>query len=178
MQHEFRNNIWMLCVVGFVVGILYSNCIAKEYMLSLAIFDNYYLNQFVQTNRKDISFILYLIKIRMLPFVVMCIFQTNRLGKIIIWIFLFWTGFLFGIVFTAGALKVGIKGIVLSLLMLFPHGIAYFFGYGMLIHYVGNYNKRFIEYNKLIICIAYICVGIILEYYINPIMVKIFIKMI
>lgn len=178
MQHDFRKNIWILCVVGFVVGILYSNCIAKEYMLSLAIFDNYNLNQFIQTSRKDISFLFYLIKIRMLPFVLMCVFQTNRFGKIIILIFLFWTGFLFGIVFTAGALRFGVKGIVLSLLMIFPHGIAYFAGYGMMIHYIGNNNKRFIECNKLMFCMAYICVGIILEYYTNPIMVKFFIKMI
>lgn len=178
MQHYNQKNIWILCVVGFIIGILYSNCVAKEAIYSLIIFDNYYLNQFVQTGSKDLSYFLHLIKIRMLPFVIIYLFRSNRLSKIVVPIFLFWTGFLCGIVFTSGAIKMGIKGILLSLFMMLPQSIFYFWGYAMLIYYVDKYNIRNMEYHKLIFCIAYICIGIVLEFYINPVMVKFFIKMI
>ena len=178
MLRYSQKNIWMLCVTGFVCGILYSNCIAKEYILSLVIFDNYYLNQFVQTESKDILYLFHLVKIRMLPFVILYIFRSSHLSKIVISIFLLWTGFICGIVFTAGAIKMGIKGIVMSLFLMLPHGMFYILGYGLLIYCIEYYKKQYMEYNKLIFCIAYICIGIVLEFYINPIMVKFFIKMI
>lgn len=178
MQRYFQRNIWMLCVVGFVGGILYSNCIAKEYLLSLVFLDHYNLNQFVQTGSKDISYLFHLIKIRLIPFAAMFLFRTNRFWKLFVSLFLVWTGFLCGIIFTAATIKMGLKGIFLSLIVILPHGIFYVLGYGLLILYLDGFNRKNMEYNQIIIFLAFICIGIALEFCVNPIMVKFFIKMI
>lgn len=178
MQHYFQRNFLVLCVVGFVGGILYSNCFAKEYLLSLAFLDHYYLNQFVQTGSKDIAYLFHLIKMRLIPFAAIFLLRANRFWKLFVSFFLVWTCFLCGIIFTAATIKMRWKGIFLSLIVILPHGIFYVIGYGLLILYLDGFNRKYMEYNRIIIFLACICIGIVLEFCVNPIMVKFFIKMI
>lgn len=54
-------------MAGFLGGILYTNLISKDYVAALGIFNDYFLNQFVQADLAGGSYLWYLIKIRMAP---------------------------------------------------------------------------------------------------------------
>lgn len=163
-------------MVGFLGGILYTNLVSRDYVAVLGIFNDYFLNQYIQTDIVDGSYLWYLIKIRITPFILITFLGATRGRKPAAVIFLIWTGFLCGMIFTAATLKMGVKGIMLCLVALAPQAVLYAVGYAVLLTGLYYYPKIGWNYQKTIAVILAICIGIALECYMNPILVKLFLK--
>lgn len=163
-------------MAGFLGGILYTNLISKDYVAALGIFNDYFLNQYVQTELAGGPYLWYLIKIRMAPLLGVFLFGMARIRKLAAAGFLIWTGFLCGMIFTSATLRLGVKGIALSLAALMPQGLFYAAGYAVLLLALYYYPKINWNFQKTIAVFLAICIGVALECYMSPVLVKIILK--
>ena len=162
---------------GFLLGIIYSNLIAKECIISTGLFDDHFIQNF-SGNELNISlYIWYIIKLRIIPFLLLIVTLNTRYRRILSSIFLVWTGFSCGLILTAAILKLGIKGIGLCIVGSSPHFVSYITAYMMLFIYAFTYPAIKWNSTKTVSIILFILLGIITEVYINPVLMDIFIKM-
>lgn len=163
-------------MAGFIGGILYTNMVSKDYVAALGIFNDYFLNQYIQAELAGGSYLWYLIKIRMAPLFGVFLLGAERMRKLTVAVFLIWTGFLCGMIFTSAAMKLGMKGIVLCLAALFPQAVFYAVGYAALVMGLYYYPKINWNFQKTIAVFLAICIGVALECYMSPVLVKIILK--
>lgn len=163
-------------MAGFFCGILYTNLVSGDYVAVLGIFNDYFLNQYIQADIIERPYLWYLIKVRAIPLILITFGAASRIRRIISVVFLIWTGFLCGMIFTAATLNMGAKGIFLCLVAMMPQMLLYAAGYAVLLTGMYYYPKIGWNYQKTIAVLLAICIGIALEYYMNPILVKMFLK--
>ena len=89
-----------------------------------------------------------------------------------------WTGFLLGVLTVSAVIQLGIKGILLCTVGLFPHMICYGLAYGVLLLFLYRYPHRQWNGAKTIFVGFLMFLGIVLEAYLNPILLKMIIRMI
>ena len=161
---------------GFLLGIVYVNFVAKKYVAEPGIFSDYFLEQFQNTRIDAREFIWYLLRLRVLPFLVLAGVSLTKMRKIGAVLFLVWTGLSGGILISTAVLSLGIKGSILCIAGVFPQFVFYIPGYLVLIWYCYNYPQNRWNRQKTIFVILMLAVGIILEMYVNPSLVRIFLK--
>ena len=166
----------LIYMAGFFCGILYTNLVSKDYVASLGIFSDYFLNQYIQTDLAGSSYIWYLIKVRVAPILGVLLLGATRIRKPAVVAFLIWTGFLCGMVFTSATLQLGVKGIALCVAAFFPQGVFYVAGYAILLIGLYYYPKINWNFQKTIAVFLAICIGVALECYMSPVLVKIILK--
>jgi len=88
-----------------------------------------------------------------------------------------WIGIVFGILLKLFYLWYGMKGIGLCLISTFPQFIFYWMAYGLL-YWEADRNRSFQKRNyvPLLLTAAVVIMGIVLESYVNPILVNGYIK--
>lgn len=177
MMKNYGRVMVLFYMTGFLSGILYTNLISKDYVAALGIFNDYFLNQYVQAELADGPYLWYLIKIRMVPLFGVLLLGTMRIRKLAVSVFLIWTGFLCGMIFTSAAMRLGIRGIALCLAALLPQAVFYAVGYAILLIGLYYYPKINWNFQKTIAVFLAICIGVALECYMSPVLVKIILKM-
>ena len=172
IANKSRNQLLMiLLVVGFFVGILYENIIG-----SMTLFQTESLKLFVQEYGEKKEYLFYIVKIRTL-FLVLILFLWNfKWRKSVILFLSLCYGFFLGRMIVSAILFQGIKGIGICIGILFPQMLFYLFAYLMVILHL--YNNRKKQWNRLktIVFIFIWILGIWCEAYINPQILKIFIR--
>lgn len=166
----------ILYMFGFFIGNIYANLFLKDYITSIGIFSEYFFDHYLITDFNEKQYLFYLFRVRLVPTIVLCAASITKARKIIIFSFLIWTGFLGGIVVAAAIMKMGILGSIYSILVVFPHMIAYFAAYILLAWNAGRYYKIKQKYLQFMIVFFLICIGILTECYINPLLIKMFLK--
>ena len=145
-------------MTGFVLGICSANLWMKEYILDIGIFNQFFLEQY---NRLEIvyeEYFWYLIK--------------NR-GVILTVI---WLGFCVGMVICAAIARLGIKGIVLCVIAVMPQGVFYILSGILLFEYMLEYPVVRWNSGKTIKLIMLVLLGMITECYVNPVIIRMFLK--
>ena len=172
-----ENGKWFVLIymAGFLAGILYANMIAKDYIASVGIFNDYFLETYAQMEIDTTEFLWYVASVRLLPVAFLVITGISRLRRPAVLAFVLWTGFSSGLILTAAVMKLGAKGIVLCLVSLFPHMCCYVAGYLMLLWFLYTYPKTRWNLTKTVAFLFLMAVGILLESYVNPTIMKIFI---
>lgn len=171
-----RKHFILLYMLGFFFGILYANVVSKDYVAAVGIFNEYFLNQFVQTEIVVQDYLWYILRIRIMPLVALGVMGCLRIRKAVVVCFLLWTGLLCGILFTSAVMKMGLKGIVLCLVAALPQFILYIAGYVLVLWYLYNYPVSRWNMTKTVAFAVFISLGILLECYVNPILMKMFLK--
>ncbi len=172
---ENKKYLLLLYMLGFMAGILSANLISKDYIAGMGIFNEFFLQQYVQTEIDTGAFFWYIIRIRIGPVILAVIAGCSRLRKGVVVFFLAWTGFLSGMIMTAAVMQIGIKGILLCLVGILPHFPFYIAGYAILLWYLFSYPKSRWNLTKTVCFLLLMSVGIIVECYINPILVRLYI---
>ena len=167
----------LFLAVGFFVGIIYENLIAKGNVLLSDVFLRSNLERYLQTNIISEKFLWYVAKSRILLLVIVYIFGCFRWRKFFVFLCLGTGGFFAGVMSVAAVIKLGVKGIFLCLAGILPQGIFYAMAYGMLFNYWFRYPESRWNRAKLIFVIIMLLSGIMLEVYVNPILLKGIIKM-
>ena len=73
---------FILCyMTGFFIGILYANLLSGDYMAGIGILDDYFLEQYVQTEINTAEFLWYVAYLRLLPAVFLFTFGCTKLRK-------------------------------------------------------------------------------------------------
>lgn len=166
----------MFFMPGFLAGILYVNLIAKQYVAQPGIFSDYFLNQFGTVKIVMREFIWYLIQLRILPFIVLLMMSFTKFRKITVILFLIWTGISSGILISTAVLRMGIKGSLLCIVGILPQFLFYIPAYLVLIWYSYAYPNSHWNTQKTVFVTVMMLIGLILEAYVNPILMGAFLS--
>lgn len=161
---------------GFLLGIVYVNFIAKKYMAEPGIFSEYFLNQFVNIKIEVRDYLWYLLRLRAAPFLVLGILSFTRLRKAAAVLFLVWAGASGGILISAAASELGIKGCLLCAAALVPQFFFYIPAFLVLLWYCCGAPQIRWNRQKTVFTALMMSVGMILELYVNPVIVKAFLS--
>ncbi len=166
----------LLYLFGFLFGIFYANTISKEFIMNIGIFNDSYLKHYLESSINEQKYALYLMKIRSVPFILLLILGLTKLRKMIAAVFLVWTGFLIGVITSVAVMKLGIVGIFFNIISLFPHFIFYGLEYIILLLNISRRDKVKWSPFSLAVMILLFVMGVIMESYINPVLMKMFLK--
>jgi len=166
----------MFLAVGFLVGIIYENMISKGGGVSVELCQSYFLNQIGQIDIITEEYLWYVIRARVVPFLLLLLLSTLRWKKTIVSVWTSCAGFLFGMLLVSSVIQLGIKGILFCFAICLPHMIFYVMAYGMYLMYLykyprGNWNKA-----KTVFVVLMMVLGIVLEAYLGPIIIKSMVK--
>lgn len=162
-------------MLGFFAGILYANLLAKDYIASMGILNEYFLNQYSAQKIDTVEYLWYVARIRISPVLVLGALGCTDLRKGAAAVFILWTGFSSGLLFTSAVMKMGIKGIILCLIAMVPQFLFYIAGYLALLWYLYTYPRIRWNLTKTAVCLLLLAVGILLECYVNPVIMQMFI---
>lgn len=162
----------VMLAVGFFVGILYENIVSKQFGVTLEIFQNYFINQYKKTEIITEEYLWYVAKVRALPVSILVVLGHSKWKKIITCVMTFWMGFLSGILIVAAMIQLGTKGILFFLVGMTPHVICYILAYSVLLTYYYHYPRRSWNLTKTIFVVFTMALGIFMETYVNPLLIK------
>ena len=163
-------------MLGFCSGILYANLFAKEYIISMGILSEYFLNQYSADEIQMGEYLWYVARIRLAPLLLLGALGCTKLRKGVVAAFILWTGFSSGLLFTSAVIKMGVKGIILFLIAFVPQFLFYAAGYLALLWYLYTYPQIRWNLAKTVIFLLLLLVGILLECYVNPVIMQMFIR--
>lgn len=158
--------------VGFFMGIIYENLISRTQGMSISFFQRFYLKQYAQMEMIMEEYLWYVAQMRVFSLIILCILGCLKWKKILVIVWLSWTGFLGGILMVSAVIQLGIEGLFLCMAGIFPQIICYGLVYGILLLHLYYYPERKWNASKMIFLIITLFMGIILETYISPLLVK------
>lgn len=176
-QHKNQLLIVFL-VAGFFSGIIYENLISKSQGMSIQIFQSYFLSRYTQTKIIVEEYLWYVMQVRVIPFIAICILGCLKWKKLLTTFWLAWTGFLSGVLTVSAVMHLGIKGILICMVGFFPHIICYGLAYGILLIYLYQYPENQWNGVKTIFVVLMMFLGIMLEAYLNPILLRFVLRII
>lgn len=171
-----RKQFLVFFMPGFLLGIIYVNFIAAKYMAEPGIFSEYFLDQFDSVKIEVGEYIWYLLRVRALPFLALAGIALTKMRKAAAVLFLFWTGISGGILISTAVLNLGIRGSLFCLAGLVPQFFLYIPAYLVLLWYCCTAPQNRWNQQKTIFVILAMSVGILLELYVNPLVVKAFLS--
>lgn len=180
-MRKFQNKSQFLTVflmAGFVGGILYANLISGQCVTTSGIFSEYFLNQYTQMEIVTEDYIWYVMRVRIVPFLGICFLGCTRWKKVLVGGVLGWTGFSGGLLAVSAVMRLGIKGLVVCLVGLFPQACFYILAYAVLLIYLYRYPEGRWNAGKTVFILLDLVIGILLETYVNPVLMKMIIKVI
>lgn len=169
-----KKRMFAFFMPGFLAGILYVNLTAGQYMADSSIFSEYFLEQYASVEVTAGEYIFYLMGVRMLPFLVITVLLFTGIRKGIAMLVLVWTGFSGGMLLAMAVLSMGVKGIILCIVGMFPHFLFYIPAYIVLLWYAMTYPQNRWNQQKTIFVVLTMTIGIILEGYASPVLMKAF----
>lgn len=176
-RYQIKNQLLMIILaVGFLIGILYENITARKYGVTVEIFQPYYLEQFLNTEISIEKYLLYVARVRFLPFAFLWLLGCLKWKKIFSVITVAWTGFLTGVLFVSAVVLLGVKGLLICVASIFPHILFYGMAYGMTLIYMFFYPKKQWNISKTVFVCLMLLIGILLEAYVNPFIVRMMVR--
>ena len=166
----------LFLAVGFLIGIIYENVIARSSVVLSEVFLRSNLELYLKTNIIGEKYLWYVAKARIILLATVCIFSCFRWKKLFVILCLTVCGFFAGIMSVMAVMQLGIKGILLCIAGILPQGIFYVMAYSMLFAYWFRYPESRWNRAKLLFVIIMFLAGIVLETYVNPALVKLIIK--
>lgn len=172
----------VLFMIGFLVGILFTNIFGKAYILGVGLLGEYFLLHFKYTQINYNRLLMYVFQERIQLFLVVCILGITNIGIPVIGAFFVWLGFSSGVLLSVGILKFGLKGIMICLSAVFPQFLIYIPVYllysdKLIDQKVSGRStwkkQKWLQYVLFVVLgILVIAFGAVLETYINPIILK------
>ena len=150
-------------MTGFVLGICSANLWMKEYILDIGIFNQFFLEQY---NRLEIvyeEYFWYLIKNRGVFLLILTAAAGTRYRKSAVILTVIWLGFCVGMV-------------ICCVIAVMPQGVFYILSGILLFEYMLEYPVVRWNSGKTIKLIMLVLLGMITECYVNPVIIRMFLK--
>ena len=170
-----RKQILGLYMLGFLSGIFYANLTGNQLGLNWGIFSEYFLERYKELEIIVSEYIFYIFRVRMIPFLVLLGLAFTNLGKVSVISFILCTGFSSGVLLSMSVLYMGVKGVILCVIGILPQFLCYIPACLVVLWYSYTYPKGQWNLQKSIFTGVMLVLGVILEVYVNPIFVKMFI---
>lgn len=174
-MRTYRNKSQLLILfltVGFLVGIIYENVVSGKQVIATELFLKSNLERYLKTDIVAEKYFWYVLKERILLFAIICVLGCMKWKKFFVALCLGVVGFLAGILTVSAVLQLGIKGILFCLVGIFPQGILYSISFTILFAYWYQFPERRWNRTKLLFVIVSFILGIVLETYVNPLLLK------
>ena len=167
--------VW-ICMAGFLAGIVYANLPARNEIADMGIFQEHFFSRFSQADTMSAGFLWYVARIRLMPALFLAVFGCTRFRKGAAAVMLLWTDFSCGLIMTAAVIKMGVKGWLFCLAAFTPHLFFYAAGYLILLWYLLRYPGVQWNLSKTAATAFLLVTGILLECYVNPVLLELFLK--
>lgn len=167
-----RKQMLAFFMPGFLCGILYMNLTAQNSVTDPGIFGESFLRQYEAAEVAAGIYLFYLVRMRITPFLMLIGLSFTRMRKITAGAFLIWTGFSCGLILSMSVMEMGIKGIALCIAGVLPQFLLYIPSYLVILWYCWVYPQNRWNREKTIFVVATMVAGILLEAYVNPVLVK------
>jgi len=167
----------MLFAIALLAGILLITVLAKGKIPENTIMNQALGNAFLEDGWNKRELLLQCLWNRGIFFCVIGILSCSSMRKWLFRCITIWIGVVFGIILKLFYLWYGIKGIGLCMVSVLPQYIFYWMAYG-LIYWEADKERglRKRNYISLLLIIAVVIMGIVLESYVNPNLVNGYIK--
>ena len=159
-------------VVGFFVGVVYENIVAKTKVVTLDLFFQNNLQLYLETNIVTNKYFVYVLRERFILFLGIALLGYFRWKKLLAVVLSAVTGFLIGVLVILAVLQLGFGGVLLCMACLFPQGLFYGMAAYLVIIYWHSYPKQRWNQIKSVFVLVMLGLGIIVEVYVNPFVVK------
>lgn len=170
------NKIMMLLIfVSMLIGGLLSCALTSDYVEQTGLFGQVYLTKLTEIEINTNLYLYTTIKLRCLPLLAFIFLKDRKYAPVLAYLFVLWCGFLFGTYISVFMIAIGVKGLIFSVLGVFPHMILYALAYYILIVYIMSVKYSTWNNIKMITIAVCLLCGIILEYKVNPIILRWFI---
>lgn len=186
----------LLFMVGFLVGIVIANLGAKQFLNQAGIFGDYFFVKFQNTKVEFLELFWFVVQKRMKWIFLIWILSLTILGVPCIWVTYLWNGLLGGILLSLSVMRMGFGGILICFLGVLPQFFLYVpiiflfldkaysvslsqYGKHKKFSYSSSQKKDFLSYLSFLFLILVIMIlGIFLESYVNPMIMKQILKII
>lgn len=168
--------ITVLYMAGFLIGIFYANLVEQKYITANGIFSYYFLSQYISIDVETEEYMLYVMKTRLLPLACLFIAAQTKFKKATVVGCVLWTGFSSGMLIVASVLQLGAKGVLLCLIGITPHFVFYIMAYLVILWYLSNSPVSVWNRGKTVFVVLTMALGILMEVYVNPILMKLFVN--
>ncbi len=173
-----KRQLAALYMLGFFIGIAYVNFLVKRYDSGVQIFGDHVLSIYQNTKIIAEEFVFYLIRMRIIPFLLLLCLVFTKLRKLSATLWTAWTGFSCGMLLSTAAIEKGVLGCVVCFGAVFPQILCYILAYFVVIWYGYTFPKtRWNIQKTFFVCIT-MGLGIVLELYVNPMLMKTVLQMI
>ncbi|MFP3154581.1 stage II sporulation protein M [Lachnospiraceae bacterium ZAX-1] len=180
--------IRLLFLGCFIVGIICANLLGKEKLDSFGILNEYFIEKFKYTTIRQESLFYYILEARLPIMALLLLLVFTVFGIVFGMLFIGWQGFAAGFLISVALIKYGLKGLLLVGGAAFPQYIIYIPVYMIYLH-LAVFTQKKIAASKeeggsgrpkayvacfiavVLILGAYI-IGIFLESYVNPPLLK------
>lgn len=166
----------IILMAGFIGGIIYANIVSRKYTMTAGIFDEVILKQYLETEIIAEDYLWYVIRMRLLPFLTICILGCSKWKKILVGAIICWTGFAGGMLAVLAVLNLGLKGLLLCIFGILPQAFCYVPAYIVLFIYLFRFPSGRWTVTKTVFLTFSFIAGILLETYVNPVFLRIVIK--
>ncbi len=166
----------LLLAVGFLIGIIYENIISRNSPVLSDVFRRSNLEQYLQTDIVSEKYFWYVAKARILLLAIIFGLSLFKWKKLFVGLSMTCCGFFVGSVAVASIMQLGMKGILVCIAAVFPQGLFYVMAYGMLFMYWFHYPESRWNRTKMMFVILMFLVGIVVEAYLNPVVIKLIIE--
>lgn len=165
----------IVLVVGFFVGVICQNIISRNHIFMSEVFSRSNLERYRGVSVIEKEYLWYVVKTRAVMLCLIWLLGKLKWKKLYVLACLGISGFFFGVLLVTATIQLGMKGILLCLVGVLPQAIFYIAAYTMLWTYWYRYpDSRWNHAKTLFVLMTYL-VGILLETYVNPIVVKLII---
>lgn len=174
-MRTFGNKKQFLAILlagGFLLGILYTNMISSRYVTMGCIFDESFLKKYSQTEIIEEEYLWYILRARLLPLGVLCILGCMKWKKALVSGCVAWTGFSGGVIAVSSVISLGIKGVLFCVVGMLPQILFYGFAYVILLWYFYTYPSGRWNLKKTTVVVVAMALGMLLEVYVNPMLIK------
>lgn len=173
---QSKKQLLIYYMAGFVVGVFYANLIAGKYLAATGILSDYFLNQYANTEIVVEDYVIYILRVRLFPLAALLILSNTKFRKPAVIATLLWTGFSTGLILVESVIKLGVKGILLCVIGITPQFICYIMAYFVVLwHLYAGQTKKWYMGKAVFVAISML-LGIVLEGYVNPVLLKMFVK--
>lgn len=169
-----KQHLFIDFLVLFLAGIVLANLLGADSFQKNGSLTRYYLKQFQYAEIQPQELLWHVGSNRLVLFLALLVLGTIPKGKLVHLLFVAWSGFAYGYFCVMSISAFGAKGLFLCFLALFPHFFAYVPAYLGLVELSGRRREHtgWRRITAVLFLLTVLFVGILLESYVNPLILQ------
>ncbi len=170
-----KKKLTVFFMTGFVLGVFYIILLGRADNHNM-LMSSYFFAKYQYMEYSSLDLLVYILKSRLTLITFLWLMGLTVIGTMTVLMFSLWAGFSMGLILTMAVVKLGMAGMLLCLISMFPQYLIYFpaFLYGLLHIYEMSQQKRwngtYVAAFGLMALL--VIVGGVLESYVNPMLLK------